>query len=120
MNNVSLIGRLTKDPELRHTQSGSPTTNFTLAVDRNFKNAEGEREADFINCVAWRKLAETIAHNLSKGRRIGVTGRIQTRNYEDKDGVRRYVTEVVVEQMDFLDYKGNESEPDDGLQEVPF
>lgn len=120
MNNVSLIGRLTKDPELRYTANGVANTNFTLAVDRNFKNAEGEREADFISCVAWRKLAETIAHNLSKGRRIGVTGRIQTRNYEDKDGVRRYVTEVVVNQMDFLDYKGNESEPDDGLQEVPF
>ena len=120
MNNVSLIGRLTKDPELRHTQSGSPTTNFTLAVDRAFTNQQGEREADFINCVAWGKLAETIAHNLSKGRRIGVCGRIQTRTYDDKNGVKRYVTEVVVNQMDFLDYKGNESEPDDGLEEVPF
>ena len=120
MNNVSLIGRLTKDPELRYTANGVANTNFTLAVDRAFTNQQGEREADFINCVAWGKLAETIAHNLSKGRRIGVCGRIQTRTYDDKNGVKRYVTEVVVNQMDFLDYKGNESEPDDGLQEVPF
>ena len=104
MNNVSLIGRLTKDPELRHTQSGSPTTNFTLAVNRAFTNQQGEREADFINCVAWGKLAETIriTSQRTQNRRLWAN---QTRTYDDKNGVKRYVTEVVVNQMDFLDYK---------------
>ena len=103
MNNVVLIGRLTRDVELRTTASGISNASFSLAVDRNFRNQQGEREADFINCVAWRGTAETLARYTHKGARIAVQGRIQTRNYDNQQGQRVYVTEVVVENFDFLE-----------------
>lgn len=107
INNVSLTGRLTRDPELKYTGSGTAVTSFSLAVDRSFTNAQGEREADFINCVAWRKTAEIIANNLNKGSLCGVTGRIQTRNYENNEGQRVYITEVVCENLTFLEKKND-------------
>lgn len=105
INNVVLVGRLTKDPDLRYTQSGQAVATFTLAVNRNFTNGNGEREADFINCVIWRKAAETLANYAKKGTLIGVTGRIQTRNYENQQGQRVYVTEVVAENFQLLESK---------------
>lgn len=106
MNKVALIGRLTKDPELRFTAgAGTAVTTFTLAVDRGFKNKDGQKEADFINIVAWQKLAETIANYLRKGSLVAIGGRIQTRNYEGNDGKKVYVTEVIAEDMQFLDSK---------------
>lgn len=109
MNTVQLIGRMTKDPEVRYTQSGVANTSFTLAVNRNFKNANGEREADFIMCTAWRKTAELISQYLNKGSMVGVSGRIQTRNYENQQGQRVYVTEVVVDEVTFVESKNNQS-----------
>lgn len=103
LNRVILIGRLTKDPELRYTPSGVAVTQFTLAVDRPFTNQQGEREADFINIVTWRKLAETCANYLSKGRLTAVEGRIQVRNYENSEGRRVYVTEIVSDNVRFLE-----------------
>lgn len=95
MNKVVLIGRLTRDPELRYTQSNIPAASFTLAVNRPFQNQNGERDADFINIVMWRKQAETAKKYLTKGSLIAVEGRIQTRNYDGQDGRKVYVTEVV-------------------------
>ena len=94
INNVVLVGRLTKDPELRYTANNLATANFTIAVTRQFKNANGERDSDFINCVIWRQSAENLASWCKKGQLIGVTGSIQTRNYENSSGQRVYVTEV--------------------------
>ncbi|WP_353893268.1 single-stranded DNA-binding protein [Proteinivorax hydrogeniformans] len=106
LNRTILVGRLTKDPELRYTpNSGVAVTTFILAVDRSFTNRQGEREADFIPIVVWRKQAENCANYLKKGSLIGVDGRIQTRNYEGNDGQRRYVTEIVAENVRFLDSK---------------
>lgn len=105
MNNTVLVGNLTKDVDLRYTSNGTATGNFTLAVSRAFKNAAGEKETDFINCVVWRKQAEVLAEYTGKGSKIAVRGRIQTRNYENKEGQRVYVTEVVVEEFTFLDSK---------------
>lgn len=107
MNNVNLIGRLTKAPELKQTASNTSVLTGTLAVNRTFKNQNGEREADFINIVAWRQTAEIIAQYCGKGSQIGVTGRIQTRNYENQQGQRVYVTEVVAEHVDLLDNKND-------------
>ena len=106
MNKVVLIGRLTKDPELRYTPSNVPTTTFSLAVNRNFTNQNGVREADFINIVVWRKQAETAKKYLSKGSLIAIEGRIQTRNYDGADGKKVYVTEVVADNYEFLESKG--------------
>ncbi|UII55947.1 single-stranded DNA-binding protein [Cytobacillus spongiae] len=103
MNRVVLVGRLTKDPELRYTPSGVAVATFTLAVNRTFTNQQGEREADFINCVVWRKPAENVANFLKKGSLAGVDGRIQTRSFEGQDGKRVYVTEVVAESVQFLE-----------------
>ncbi len=103
MNRVVLVGRLTKDPELRYTPSGVAVATFTLAVNRTFTNQSGEREADFINCVIWRRPAENVANFLKKGSLAGVDGRVQTRNYEGQDGKRVYVTEVVAESVQFLE-----------------
>ncbi|MGI6113018.1 MAG: single-stranded DNA-binding protein [Mahellales bacterium] len=108
LNKVILIGRLTKDPELRYLTSGTSVATFTLAVDRNFTNQQGEREADFLPIVAWRKLGETCANYLTKGRMVAVCGRIQTRSYEGQDGQRRYITEIVADEVRFLD-RGNTS-----------
>ncbi|MFM9280845.1 single-stranded DNA-binding protein [Paenibacillus jiagnxiensis] len=103
LNRVILIGRLTKDPELRYTPSGVAVTQFTLAVDRPFTSQGGEREADFIPVVTWRQLAETCANYLRKGRLTAVEGRIQVRNYENNEGKRVYVTEVVADNVRFLE-----------------
>lgn len=103
INNVVLVGRLTKDPDLRITSGGTSVASFTLAVNRNFTNQSGNRDADFINCVIWRKSAETLANYARKGTLLGVTGRIQTRNYENQQGQRVYVTEVVAEDFQLLE-----------------
>jgi single-strand DNA-binding protein len=105
MNKVVLIGRLTRDPELRYTQSGKAFATFTLAVDRKFKKDQ-QAQADFIPCMAWDKLAEIIGNNLAKGRRVGVEGRLQTRTYDAKDGSKRSAFDVVLDELEFLDPKG--------------
>jgi single-strand DNA-binding protein len=110
MNRIVLIGRLTKKPELRYTQTGHAVANFTLAVDRPFRNAAGEQETDFIPCVAWRRQAETAAEYLDKGRQAAVEGRLQIRSYETDDGQRRWMTEVVCDRVEFL---GSRPESDD-------
>lgn len=133
MNNVTLVGNLTKDAELKFTSNGSAVASFTLAVSRAFKNANGEKETDFINCVVWRKQAEVLAEYTGKGSKLAVRGRMQVRNYENKEGTRVYVTEVVVEEFTFLDSKkdkrtsqsGNDpftknSTEIDGLDNLPF
>lgn len=107
INRATLTGRLTKDVDLRYTQSGTAVGSFILAVDRRFKNDEGKREADFVNCTIWQKSAENFANFTHKGSLVGIDGRIQTRNYEDKDGKRVYVTEVVVENFSLLDSKND-------------
>ncbi|CAM4100678.1 single-stranded DNA-binding protein [Mesobacillus thioparans] len=112
MNRVVLVGRLTKDPELRFTPNGVAVATFTLAVNRSFTNQQGEREADFINCVVWRRPAENVANFLKKGSLAGVDGRVQTRSYEGQDGKRVYVTEVLAESVQFLEPKGQS--PDRG------
>lgn len=103
INRVVLVGRLTRDPDLRTTGSGISVLSFTLAVDRQYTNAQGERDADFINCVIWRKAAENFANFTSKGSLVGIDGRLQTRSYENKDGQRVYVTEVVVDNFALLE-----------------
>lgn len=105
MNKVCLIGRLTADAELRYNNSNIPYTRFNLAVNRNFTNANGEREADFISCVAWRKTAELINAHFKKGSEIGLEGRIQTGNYENDKGDKVYTTDIVVEQITFIGSK---------------
>jgi single-strand DNA-binding protein len=105
MNKVVLLGRLTKDIEVRYTESGTAVGNLTLAVKRRIKNTDGEYESDFINCVCWKETAETMNKYLKKGDPVLVEGRIQTRNFEDKDGNKRYATEVVIEHMDFVSSK---------------
>lgn len=102
MNKVFLIGRLTRDPELRYTSSNIPSATFSLAVDRNFTNQNGEREADFINIVVWKNRAENCGKYLTKGSQIAIDGRIQTRSYDKENGSRRYITEVVAENVQFL------------------
>ena len=118
MNKVILIGRLTRDPELRTTTSGTATTSFSIAVDRPFVNQQtGQREADFINCVAWRKQAENISRYCFKGTQVAVEGRIQTRNYDAQDGTKRYVTEVVCDNVTFLGSKNSNSRDDSSYSE---
>lgn len=125
LNSVTLVGRLTKDPELRYTPSNQAVATFSLAVNRRFKNQNGDREADFINCVIWRQQAENLANWAKKGALIGITGSIQTRNYENQQGQRVYVTEVVAEQFQLLESqkeRGNQpqgnSQPDFGRNEA--
>jgi single-strand DNA-binding protein len=110
MNNVSLIGRLTGTPELKHTQSGKAYVKFSIAVDRQFVKQGEERQADFINILAWDKTAEFICKYFEKGRRMALTGRIQTGSYKDKDGNTRYTTDVVAENVEFCDSKGNNTD----------
>lgn len=105
INNVTLVGRLANDVDLRYTQSGVAVGQFRLAVNRNFTNQSGEREADFISCTIWRKAAESLANYARKGSLIGITGRIQTRNYENQQGQRVYITEVVIENFQLLESK---------------
>ena len=107
LNRVVLVGRLTKDPDLRYTANGTAVANFTIAVNRPFSNQQGDREADFINCVIWRKPAESLANYMSKGSLIGVDGRMQTRSYDGQDGKRVYVTEVVADTVQFLESKNS-------------
>lgn len=104
MNNVTLVGRLTRDPELKETMSGVHRLQFTVAIDRRFKNADGEREADFISCVAWRQTAEFIAKYFNRGMKIGIIGSIQTGSYE-KDGITVYTTDVNADQAYFIESK---------------
>lgn len=114
INNVVLVGRMTRDAELRYTPSNQAVATFTLAVNRNFKNQNGDYEADFINCVMWRQQAENIANWTQKGMLVGITGRIQTRNYENQQGQRVYVTEVVGETFQVMesrkDQQGGQSQ----------
>ena len=114
MNRVILIGRLARDPEIRYTQSGKAFCRFTVAVDRRFSRAaqqEGQQTADFIPVTCWEKLAEICGNNLTKGRRIGVEGRIQVRSYDGSDGQRKYATDVVADNVEFLDSKNAGSAP---------
>lgn len=128
LNLVVLIGRLTRDPELRYTPgNGTAVATFTLAVDRSFANRQGEKEADFIRIVTWDKLAENCANYLQKGRLAAVTGRLQIRSYDDKEGVRRWITEVVARDVRFLDRgRGEETDsfPGDEMavseDDIPF
>jgi len=114
LNRVILIGRLTKDPELRYTPAGVAVAQFTLAVDRPFTAQGGEREADFLNIVTWRQLAETCANYLRKGRLTAVEGRIQVRNYENNEGKRVYITEIVADNVRFLESAGSGNREDGG------
>ena len=123
MNNVNLLGRLTKDVDIRYTPNGRVVAQFTLAVDRPFINQDGKREADFIPCVLWGKSAETLANNVSKGQRVLVEGRLQIRSYDAKDGSKRYITEVICDRLEFIERKGkNEANNQDapGAMEQGF
>lgn len=123
LNKVILIGRLVADPQLRYTQTGIAVTNFTLAVDRPFVSQGGEREADFIDIVTWRKQAEICANHLNKGRLVAVEGRLQIRSYDDQNGVRRKAAEIVADQVRFLDRArdtGSDHESADGPPEPEF
>lgn len=114
INNVTLTGRLTRDPELRYTPSNKAVATATIAVDRSRKDENGERQADFINLVFWNKQAETLANYVKKGHMIGVVGSIQTRNYENQQGQRVYVTEVVVNSFTFLESRSNQNNQGQG------
>ncbi len=114
MNKVILIGNLTKDPEISTTQSGISVCKFTLAISRRFTNAEGERETDFINIVTWRTLADNCHRFLKKGSKAAVVGMVQTRSYEGNDGTKRYITEVVADEVEFISTKTGESRSSDG------
>src|SRR5690606_19334231 len=124
LNRVILVGRLTRDPDLRYTTNGGvAVVRFTVAVNRRFTNQQGEREADFINIVAWRNLAENCGNYLRKGSLVAVEGRIQTRSYENQEGRTVYVTEVVADDVRFLDTRGVSKKPkdqDDQDQDDPF
>jgi len=124
LNSVVLIGRLTADPSLRYTPAGIAVATFTLAVDRNFKNAQGEKETDFIPIVVWRKQAENCANHIGKGSLIAIEGRIQVRTYETNDGQRRWATEIIAENVRFLDFKKDKQENSEsssfGGEEVSF
>lgn len=112
MNKVELIGRLTKEPELKLTSNQTQYCNFTIAVDRRFKDANGQRQADFISCVAWRQTAVFIQKYFHKGNRIGLTGSIQTRNYETDDGAKVKVTDVIVEEVEFVESQPAQTQPE--------
>lgn len=124
LNRIILIGRLTADPQLRYTANGNAVTNFTLAVNKSFVGQDGERGADFIDVVVWRKLAEACANHLAKGRLAAVEGRLEIRSYEDQQGIRRKAAEVVADNVRFLDRgkeqtsSGDTDEPD--FDQIPF
>ena len=121
LNSVCLVGRMTKDAELRYTPNNQAVATFSLAVNRNFKSKNGEREADFINCVIWRQQAENLANWAKKGALIGITGRIQTRSYENQQGQRAYVTEVVAENFQLLESrKDREAGQSQGYSQPDF
>lgn len=119
INNVTLIGRLTRDAELRYTPSNIATAQFNVACNRNFKNANGEYDADFINCVMWREQAERFCNWTKKGMLVGITGRIQTRSYEGNDGKRVYVTEVVAENFQVLEKRDNTANQNSMAEQMP-
>ena len=120
MNHCVLMGRLTKDPELRMTNNQLPVATFTIAIDRKFKDASGNKQVDFINCVAWRKTAELISQHFTKGRMIAVIGSIQVRSWDDKEGNKRYATEVIVDEFSFTgdNKQTSQQSNDDGA--MPF
>ncbi len=120
MNKVILIGRLTRDPELRYTGTNTAVATFSLAVNRPFTNQAGEREADFINIVVWRKQAENVKNYLNQGSQVAVEGRIQTRSYEAEDGKRRYVTEVIADNVQFLDTKSSREASQTSPSPTPY
>lgn len=109
MNKIILVGRMTKDIEIRYTQNQKEVGNFDLAVNRNYKNANGEYDTDFFKCIAWGNLAKTIQTYTSKGSQIAIEGRVENRTYQANDGTNRYVTEVVVEGVHLIDFKKNET-----------
>ena len=119
INNVTLIGRLTRDAELRYTPSNIATAQFNIACNRNFKNANDEYDADFINCVMWREQAERFCNWTRKGMLVGIIGRIQTRNYENNDGKRVYVTEVVAENFQVLEKRDNTANQNSMADQMP-
>ncbi|MBR2840834.1 MAG: single-stranded DNA-binding protein [Bacilli bacterium] len=119
MNRVCLVGRLTAKPELRYTGSNVAYTRFTVAVNRTFSNAQGEREADFISVIAWRRQAENVCQYLDKGSQVSVDGRIQTGSYTDKDGNRRYTTDVAADNVQFLDSRRNNASTPYDYQDIP-
>ncbi|MBT0951473.1 single-stranded DNA-binding protein [Streptococcus infantis] len=119
INNVVLVGRLTRDPELRYTPSNVTVATFSLAVNRNFKNQAGDYEADFISCIMWRQQAENFANWLKKGALVGITGRIQTRSYDNQQGQRVYVTEVVAESFQILEKKDNSANQASMKNQIP-
>nr|UVY01661.1 MAG: Single-strand binding protein family protein [Bacteriophage sp.] len=119
INNATLIGRLTRDAELRYTPSNIATAQFNIACNRNFKNANGEYDADFINCVMWREQAERFCNWTKKGMLVGITGRIQTRSYEGNDGKRVYVTEVVAENFQVLEKRDNTANQNSMTEQMP-
>lgn len=120
MNKAILVGRITKDPELKRTNSDIPFVQFTIAINRRYQNRDGERQADFINCVAWRQTAELLARYIRKGSQIGVEGSIQTRTYDDPNGVRHYITEVVCDSIHFLDTKRSEDQGGFGYSQPQY
>lgn len=128
INSTCLVGRLTADPQLRYTPNNQAVATFTLAVNRNFKSQNGEREADFINCVIWRQQAENLANWAKKGALIGITGAIRTRNFENQQGQRVFVTEVVADNFQLLESRKDReagqsqgySQPDFSRQAEPF
>ena len=119
INNVVLVGRLTRDPELRYTPSNVAVATFSLAVNRNFKNQAGDREADFINCMIWRKPAELLSEWCKKGNLVAITGRIQTRSYENQQGQRVYVTEVVAESFQLLEKRDKTADHSSMKNQMP-
>ena len=118
INNSTIVGRLTRDPDLRYSQAGKAVCNFTLATNRPFKNAQGENEADFIKCLTFGKQAENLANYMRKGSLVGVEGRIQTRSYTNKDGNKVYTTEVVANQVSFLDNKKDNQQQSQSNQQM--
>ena len=119
INNVTLIGRLTRDAELRYTPNNIATAQFNIACNRNFKNANDEYDADFINCVMWREQAERFCNWTRKGMLVGIVGRIQTRSYENKQGQRVYVTEVVAENFQILEKRDNTANQNSMTEQMP-
>lgn len=114
LNSITLIGRLTRDPEIKYTANGIAVANFTLAVDRGFTNQQGERETDFIDCTAWRKLAEVVTNNLGKGRLVAVEGRLEIQRYQTEDGQKRRAAKVVADRVVFLDWPKKQEQEQQG------
>lgn len=119
LNRAVLVGRLTKDPDLRYTSTGKAVANFTIAVNRPFTTQNGEREADFVNCVIWNKAAENLANYMSKGQLIGVDGNIQTRSFDGQDGKRVFITEVLAGSVQFLESKNKAASSDSNKPNKP-